>query len=60
MFPVTLVQLAPPSRVICTLPSSVPTHRTSALRGDSAIEKIVVLFSAVELSIVRPPDSFCR
>ena len=36
--PMTLVQVLPPSRVICTLPSSVPTQMTFGFFGDSAIE----------------------
>jgi hypothetical protein len=57
--PTTFVQVLPPSRVTCRLPSSVPTHRTSRFFGDSAIAKIVQWFSAVELSMVSPPDSSC-
>src|SRR4249919_1046757 len=57
--PVTLLQCAPPSRVTCTLPSSVPTQMTLPSRGDSLIEKIVVCISAEELSTVMPPDSSC-
>jgi hypothetical protein len=34
----TLVQLLPPSRVSCRLPSSVPTQITEGSSGDSAIE----------------------
>ena len=59
MFAATLVQVLPPSRVTCTLPSSVPTQITSRFFGDSAIAKIVQWFSAVELSRVSPPDSSC-
>src|SRR5207248_9017156 len=31
----TFFQVFPPSRVTCRLPSSVPTHSTLAVRGDS-------------------------
>src|SRR5438477_5406557 len=55
----TLVQLFPPSRVTCTLPSSVPTQIRSAFFGDSQIVKRVQWFSALELSTERPPDSPC-
>ncbi len=34
---VTFVHDFPPSRVTCTLPSSVPTQTTFASRGDSPI-----------------------
>ena len=34
----TLLQLLPPSRVSCTLPSSVPTQMRPACFGDSLIE----------------------
>ena len=57
--PATFVQVFPPSRVTCTLPSSVPTQMTSWLFGDSEIAKIVQWFSAVELSMVSPPESIC-
>ena len=40
-FGVTLLQLAPPSRVTCTSPSSVPTQIMPFATGDSSIEKIV-------------------
>src|SRR6266508_4760684 len=55
----TFVQLLPPSRVTCTLPSSVPAQMTCALRGDSLIAYTVVFISAAELSTVTPPDSSC-
>src|SRR6185295_16937937 len=54
-----LVQVLPPSRVSCTLPSSVPTQIWFGSLGDSATVKIVVWFSALELSIDRPPDWRC-
>src|SRR6185295_12047579 len=59
MFAVTFVHVLPPSRVTCTLPSSVPTQITSLFLRDSAIAKIVVCISAAELSIVTPPDCSC-
>ena len=46
----------PPSVVSWTFPSSVPTQTMFSSRGDSEIVNIVVLFSAVLLSIVSPPD----
>ena len=36
MLRATSVQVSPPSRLTCTLPSSVPTHSTWASSGDSA------------------------
>jgi len=36
--PRRFVQLLPPSRVSCTLPSSVPIHKTLPSSGDSLIE----------------------
>ena len=36
--PITLLQLPPPSRVSCRLPSSVPTQIRPACLGDSLIE----------------------
>src|SRR3954462_9620224 len=58
-FAATFVQLLPPSRVTCRLPSSVPAQITWPFFGDSLTEKIVVWFSAEELSTVRPPDCCC-
>src|SRR2546428_8811530 len=58
-FPTTLLHDLPPSREICTLPSSVPTQITFEFFGDSATEKIVVCISAEELSTVTPPDCSC-
>src|SRR6516165_2825773 len=54
-----LVHVLPPSRVICRLPSSVPTQMSLPLRGDSEMEYTVVFISAAELSTVMPPDSSC-
>src|SRR3954471_19404407 len=59
MFGATFVQLLPPSRVTCRLPSSVPAQITWPFFGDSLTEKIVVWFSAEELSTERPPDCCC-
>src|ERR1035438_201738 len=55
----TLVQSWPPSRVICTLPSSVPAQTIWPFLGDSEMEYTVVCISATELSTVTPPDSSC-
>src|SRR5436305_8809983 len=55
----TFVQLLPPSRVTWRLPSSVPAQITCGFFGDSPIVKIVVWFSADELSTVSPPDFIC-
>src|SRR4051812_17115929 len=55
----TFVHVLPPSRVTWRLPSSVPAQITWAFFGDSLIVKIVVWFSAEELSTVRPPDLPC-
>ncbi len=52
-----MVQVAPPSRVTCTLPSSVPTQMTSGSIGDWEIEVVEPCVSAPELSGVRPPLS---
>ena len=59
MFATTFVHVFPPSRVTCTLPSSVPAQTTSGFLGDSEIAKIVVCISADELSTVTPPDCSC-
>src|SRR5260370_18015387 len=40
-FDATFFQVFPPSRVTCTLPSSVPTHRTLTVSGDSLIVVMV-------------------
>ncbi len=54
----TLAQVAPPSRVICTFPSSVPTQMMPGRMGDSAIVMIVQWVSAPVSSIVMPPVAF--
>src|SRR3954453_23601535 len=59
MLATTFVHDLPPSRVACTLPSSVPTQITLLFFGDSAMAKIVVCISAEELSTVTPPDCSC-
>ena len=60
MFGATLVHVLPPSRVICTLPSSVPAQITFASRGLSAIEMIVQWNSARVLSVeIGPPLERC-
>src|SRR5437588_12942086 len=59
-FLITLVQVFPPSRVTCTLPSSVPTHITFESSGDGAIVRMVQWNSAAVLSTTTsPPDDFC-
>src|SRR5262245_8999509 len=60
MFGPTFVQVLPPSRVTCTLPSSVPAQTTFASRGLSAIEMIVQWNSARVLSLeISPPLDTC-
>src|SRR5947207_12078313 len=60
MFGATLVQCAPPSRVICRLPSSVPAQMVFESRGLSAIEMIVQWVSARVLSdVIGPPLGLC-
>src|SRR6185503_5045833 len=55
----TLVQFAPPSRVTCTRPSSVPAQTTPRSIGLGASAMIVVKFSAPVTSKVRPPLFAC-
>ncbi len=60
MFFTTFVHVLPPSRVSCTLPSSVPAQITPALTGDSAIVRMVQWNSAAVLSVaISPPDDCC-
>src|SRR6266699_3619456 len=59
ILPTTFFQVLPPSRVSCTLPSSVPTQIKFGFFGESEIAKIVVCISAEELSTVTPPDCSC-
>src|SRR5262245_9009114 len=60
MFGATLVQLLPPSRVNCRLPSSVPAQIRFWSFGLSAIERIVQWNSARVLSVlISPPLAFC-
>src|SRR5262245_47052967 len=60
MFGAVLVQLAPPLRVICRLPSSVPAQTTVGSRGLSAIARSVQCVSARVLSsVIAPPLGFC-
>ncbi len=60
MFFTTLVQLRPPSRVTCTLPSSLPAQMTFASRTDGAMVSSVLWNSAAVLSVtMSPPDDFC-
>src|SRR5574337_218289 len=46
----TLVQFAPPSLLTHTRPSSVPTQMTLPSVGASEIERMVSVFSALEMS----------
>src|ERR1700680_3179146 len=56
----TLVHVLPPSRVTCTLPSSVPTQMRFGSSIDGAIVRIVQWNSAAVLSTVTgPPDDCC-
>src|SRR6185437_476674 len=56
MFAVTLVHVAPPSRVTCTSPSFDPAQITPFCTGDSAIANSVEKYSTPRLSGERPPD----
>src|SRR5882757_3996513 len=38
----TSVNVTPPSRLTCTFPSSVPTHTTPGITGDSETETMVL------------------
>src|SRR5881296_2765828 len=59
-FLMTFVHVLPPSRVTCTLPSSVPTQMTFGSSIDGAIVRIVQWNSAAVLStVIGPPDDFC-
>src|SRR4029079_14515035 len=59
-FLITLVHVLPPSRVTCTLPSSVPTQITLGSTIDGAIVRIVQWNSAAVLSVtIGSPDDFC-
>ena len=56
----TLLHVLPPSRVTCTLPSSVPTQMTFESSGDGAIVMIVQWNSAAVLSTtIGPPELSC-
>src|SRR5438477_11366907 len=55
----TFFQVLPPSRVTCTLPSSVPPQIRFGFYGDSQLEKIVVCIPAEDLSTGSPPDCSC-
>src|SRR5262245_852026 len=60
MLEVTFIQLAPPSRVRWTSPSSLPTQMSPFSFGDSAIAKTVSYHSTPVLSpVIGPPDHFC-
>lgn len=60
MFPITLVNVSPPSRLTCRFPSSVPIHSTPGRDGDSRTCVIRELaeypscFSAIGLSPATP------
>src|SRR5262245_11256459 len=56
MFARTLVHDAPPLRVTCTLPSSVPAQINPGARGDSARATTVQCTSAPLVSGVSPPE----
>src|SRR2546426_12433781 len=59
-FGVRFAHWAPPSRVRCTNPSSLPTQMSPSSRGDSATAKIVSYHSTPVLSpVIGPPDHFC-
>src|SRR5262245_32976102 len=60
MFGATFRHVLPPSRVTCTLPSSVPAQITLASRGLSAMEMMVQWNSARVLSFeMSPPLAIC-
>ena len=56
MFAETLVQCAPPSRVICTSPSFDPVQITPASSGDSAIASRFAPSNVMRLSVDTPPE----
>src|SRR5579862_2043069 len=59
-FLMTLVHVFPPSRVTCTLPSSVPTQITLESSGEGAMVRMVQWNSAAVLSTTTiPPEDFC-
>ena len=56
----TLVHVFPPSRVTCTLPSSVPTQRTFVSVGAMLTVRMVLYVSAPEMSYsIGPPLVTC-
>lgn len=57
---VRLVQVLPPSRVICTRPSLVPAQMTPVCLGDSARAKTTPAYSTPILSPVSPPEKPIR
>src|SRR3954454_23993165 len=60
MFGATFFHVLPPSRVTCTLPSSVPAQMTFGSRGLSAMEMMVQWNSARVLSFeMSPPLAIC-
>src|SRR3954451_14392396 len=56
MFPVTLVQRPPLSRLTCSWPSLVPAQITPFSFGDSAIADTTPAYSTPTLSGVSPPE----
>src|SRR6267142_4602801 len=59
MFFVMLVQVLPPSRVNCTIPSLVPAQISPLSFGDSAMAKTTGAYSTPMLSPVSPPENPC-
>src|SRR5258708_38662128 len=59
MLLVTLVHVAPPSRVTCTSPSLLPVQITPAFTGDSASPYTTSAYSTPMLSGVSPPEMPC-
>src|SRR4051795_11919149 len=60
MLPVTFVHDLPPSRVTCTLPSSVPAQITLRSFGDSLSATIVPYVSAFEPAVMIFATSRCE
>ena len=51
MFLPTSVNVAPPSRLTCRFPSSVPAHTTPGITGDS--EMLMIVLYAVDAVVLR-------
>ena len=60
MFSVTLVQVAPLSRVTCSRPSLVPAQSSPCSMGDSAMPNTTPAYSTPMLSPVSPPEKPMR